>query len=212
MEYINIDLPPGLESAISAMEKKFILMRSSGDSIRDISKKLKKSTHTICDWNKKFAKEILNARNAEFCDLQKEVIESKTARLKLLKSEFNRSSNLLKRQKIDVNETFGSYKKFLELFVKLSELMSSCESDILSVGVKFKDNIEPEINSSELDKDKDENKNTTETAENMCNTNKPVAESEKKIIDNSELKKDEQQNTTNCNTATAKKYQMYKKQ
>lgn len=209
MEYINVDLPHGLESTISAIEKKFILMRSSGDSIREISKKLKKSTHTICDWNKKFAKEILNARNAEFCDLQKEVIESKTARLKLLKSEFNRSSNLLKRQKIDVNETFGSYEKFLELFVKLSELMSSCESDILSVGVKFKDNIEPEINSSEFEKD--ENKNTTETAENMSNTNKPVVETEKKIIDNSGLKKDEQQNTTNCNTATAEKYQMYRK-
>jgi len=207
MERINIDLPPGLESAITAMEKKFILMRSSGDSIRNISKKLKKSTHTMCDWNKKFAKEILDARNAEFCDLQKEVIESKTARLKLLKNEFNRSSNILKKQKIDVNETFGSYQKFLELFVKLSELMSSCESDILSVGVKYKDNIEPEINSSELEKDK----NATETAKNMSNTSKPVAEAEKKVIDNSELKKDEQQNATNCNTATAKKYQMYKK-
>jgi hypothetical protein len=209
MKNINIDLPPGLESTISAMEKKFILMRSSGDSIREISKKLKKSTHTICDWNKKFAKEILNARNAEFCDLQKEVIESKTARLKLLKNEFNRSSNILKKQKIDVNETFGSYQKFLELFVKLSELMSSCESDILSVGVKFKDNIEPEINSSEFEKD--ENKNATETAENMSNTNKPVVETEKKITDNSELKKDEQQNATNCNTTTAKKYQIYRK-
>jgi hypothetical protein len=208
MEYINIDLPPGLESTITAMEKKFILIRSSDFSIRDIAKTLKKSTHTIYDWNKKFAKKILNARNAEFCDLQKEVIESKTACLKLMKNEFNRSSNILKKQKFDVNETFGGYEKFLDLFVKRSELMSSCESDILFVGVKFKDNIEPEINSAKFEKDK----NTTETAENMSNTNKPVAETEKKVIDNSELKKDEQQTATNCNTATAKKYQMYRKQ
>jgi hypothetical protein len=207
MDKINIDLPPGLESTITAMEKKFILIRSSGDSIRNISKTFKKSTHTICDWNKKFAKKILDARNAEFCDLQKEVIESKTACLKLIKNEFNRSSNILKKQKIDVNETFGGYEKFLDFFVKHSELMSSCESDILFVGVKFKDNIEPEINSAKFEKDK----NATETTENMSNTNKPVAETEKKVIDNSELKKDEQQNATNCNTATPIKYEVYKK-
>jgi len=71
-------LSPDLASALSGIEKQFIMMRSSGASVRDIAKKLKKSPHTICKWNKKFSNEIISARNFEFCDLQKKIIESKT--------------------------------------------------------------------------------------------------------------------------------------
>jgi transposase len=213
MKDINIKLPPGFESALTAMEKQFVLMRFSGSSIRDIAKKLKKSTRTINNWNKKFAKEIIGIRNSEFCDLPKKVIESKTERLNFLKNEFTRVSNLLKKQKIDVNETFGNYEKFLELFVKLSDLMSSCESDILAIGVKFKDNIELEINLSELGKE--ETTDNKEINENpplrKTEENNVFIEPEKETTDNTDFKDDGKQSTTNYNAKTAKKYEVYKK-
>ena len=212
MDLFKVKLPPGIESAITAMEKRFLLMRSSGSSIRDIAKTLKKSPTTICSWNKKFAKEIIGIRNTEFCDLQKKVIESKTMRLNFLKGEFERISNLLKKHKMDVNESYGGYNKYLELFVKLSDLMSACESDILTVGVKFKDNIEPEIYQCE---------NDTANSDDCLNTNKNpdvtktvtdvTPKSETKNTVNTELKTGEEQNGTNCNVVTPKKYEAYKK-
>jgi len=189
------------------MEKQFVLMRSSGSSVRDIAKKLNKSTHTINNWNKKFAKEIIGIRNSEFCDLQKNIIESKTQRLNFLKSEFTRVSNLLKKQKIDVDETFGSYNKFLELYVKLSNLISSYESDILTVGVKFKDNVESEISLSELEKDNNVNSIVTES--NKLQQDEKLEK--KEVIDNLGLKSNPPWRATNCNTTTSKKYEIYKK-
>ncbi|MCX6166231.1 MAG: hypothetical protein NTU73_15450, partial [Ignavibacteriae bacterium] len=119
MDLFNVDIPPGLASALTGIEKQFIMMRSSGSSIRDISKKLKKSSRTICDWNKKFAKEIIGLRNTEFCELQKKVIDTKTLLLNFLKREFERVSRLLEKHKMDVNESYGGYNKYLELFVKI---------------------------------------------------------------------------------------------
>jgi hypothetical protein len=208
MELINIDLPPGLAPALTGIEKQFIIMRSSGASVRDIAAKLKKSTHTICNWNKKFAKEIISARNSEFCDLQKKVIESKTARLNNLKCEFERASKILKKHKMDVEDTFGGYNKFLELYIKLSDLMSSCESDILSVGVKFKDNIVPEISLNELEKEND-----VKTDNTVADWSSNVAEvPDDKNIDNTKLKPVEQQIAAKRNTTTSKKFEAYKKQ
>ena len=139
------------KSALSAIERQFILMRSNGSSIRDIAKKLKKSTHTICDWNKKFYKELLEARNNIFCELQKKIIDSKTFRLDFLRSEINRVSKILSKE--NVNESgFGSnYDKILNYYAKLSDLMSSFEIDLLKVGVDFRNNIEPESNLPEND-------------------------------------------------------------
>lgn len=212
MNLFKSDLPPGIESAITAMEKRFLLMRSSGSSIRDIAKSLKKSPTTICSWNKKFAKEIIAIRNKEFCDLQKKVIESKTLRLNFLKGEFERISNLLKKHKMDVNEAYGGYNKYLELFIKLSDLMSSCESDILTVGVKFKDNIEPEINPNENETSNDDASSDTCKNPDVTETVTDVTKKSKdEITDNTELKTGEEQIGTNCNTVTAKKYEAYKK-
>jgi hypothetical protein len=213
MDLFNIDIPSGLASALTGIEKQFIMMRSSGSSIRGISKKLKKSSRTICDWNKKFAKEIIGIRNSEFCELQKRVIETKTLRLNFLKREFERVSKLLEKHKIDVNETRGEYNKYLELFIKLSDLMSSCESDILTVGVKFKDNIEPEI--SNLENEEELNKDTvlSDSEENNVtkNENSVFVEAKKEIVDNTELKPDGKQSKTNCNMKTPNKYELYRK-
>jgi hypothetical protein len=212
MDLFKSDLPPGIESAITAIEKRFLLMRSSGSSIRDIAKTLNKSNTTICSWNKKFAKELIGIRNTEFCDLQKKVIESKTLRLNFIIGEFERISKLLKKHKMDVNEAYGGYNKYLELFVKLSDLMSACESDILTVGVKFKDNIEPEIYQCENDAannddclNADKNPVVTKTVTDVTPNHVP------EITDNTELKIGKEQIGTKCNTVTPKKYETYKK-
>jgi len=113
----------------------------------------------------------------------------------------------LKHQKIDANDVFGGYNKFLELYIKLSDLVSSCESEILAVGVKFKDNIEPEVSLSELKYEK-----TPDTAAPVADDSNSVScNPEEIIIDNSIIKPDEQQNATKCNTSIPKKYEAYSK-
>ncbi|MCX6164057.1 MAG: helix-turn-helix domain-containing protein [Ignavibacteriae bacterium] len=74
MEYINPNISQKIAEKLSSIERQFIFMRAEGASIRDIAKKMKKSTHTVCNMNKKFSKQIFNIRNAQFSDLQKKVI------------------------------------------------------------------------------------------------------------------------------------------
>lgn len=215
MGIFDENISSGLEEALTGIEKQFIMMRSSGASVREISKTLKKSHRTICNWNKKFAKEIIGVRNSEFCDLQKKVIDSKTERHNFLKGEFEKVTKIIKRKKIDVNDYSGDYNKFLDLYVKLADLMSSCESDIMTVGVKFKDNIEPEISQNELEQEK--NNETPETVAQSGNIatqngNIIVEESEEENIDNSKVKPDGKQMVTKCSAVTPKKYEAYKKQ
>lgn len=170
MKDINIELPPGFGAALTAMEKQFISMRSSGSSIKDISKILKKSTHTICDWNKKFAKVILDLRYSEFCDLQKKVIDLKSSRIDFIKNEIEKVKKVLLRQKINKDESLYEYNKFLELYFKLSDRMSNYESEMLMVGVRYKDNISPETGINEVE--------NTENTENIV---APIANENEKI-------------------------------
>jgi transposase len=119
MENNKIYIPDSVKDSPSEIEKQFIQMRSSGLSINSIARQLKKSTHTISDWNKKYADIILVGRNAEFCELQKKVIEFILLRLNFLKSEVNRISEIL--SKIDVggtNEEY-EYEELFEWFIKL---------------------------------------------------------------------------------------------
>lgn len=146
MENINIDLPPRAESLFSDIERTFISMRASGASINNIAKTLKKSTHTICDWNKKYAQEILNIRYSEFCELQKKVIDLKSSRLNFIKEEVEKVEKIIKRTRLNPEEPIYDYETFLHLYFKLSDRMANYESEMLSVGVRYKDNIFPETN------------------------------------------------------------------
>jgi transposase len=201
--------PEETKSALSAIERQFILMRSNGSSIRDIAKKLKKSTHTICNWNKKFSKELLDARNNIFCELQKKIIDSKTSRLDFLRSEINRVSKILSKEKV-IESGFGSnYDKILNYYARLSDLMSSFEIDLLKVGVDFRNNIEPESN---LPEKEDENSAVAclrQVAENNNNVTENVSKENTK---NQELKKVNNKTATNCNTTTLPKKYSFKKQ
>jgi hypothetical protein len=85
-------------------------------------------------------------------------------------------------------------------------MMSASESDILSVGIKFKDNIESEISL-------DENQPDTESENTVFkNENTVLQNGKKEDDDNAELNPDGKQSKTNYNMKTPKKYEVYKKQ
>jgi hypothetical protein len=146
MEVAKMYSPEGSKKTLIDIEKQFIQMRSSGSSIREIARTLKKSTRTICEWNKKFEKDILYSRNSEFCELQKKIIDLKTSRVDFLKTEIERISSVLRKRKIADCSHINDYDDALDRFIKLTELMTSCENDMFRVGINFRDNVKPESN------------------------------------------------------------------
>jgi hypothetical protein len=201
----NINLSQSQKTALSDIERQFILMRSSGSSIRDIAKKIKKSTHTICDWNKKFSKEILEARNNVFCELQQKIIDSKTSRLDFLRSEIKRVSAILSKADVLESGFACNYEKVLNYYSRLSDLMSTFEIDLLKVGIDFRNNIEPESNILEKE---DENFDVADVSEN---NNKSLENFGKKTIEKHGLKNASNKTATNCNTTTLPKKYSHKK-
>jgi len=174
MDYTNPNLTPSEAARLTDIERKFLALRSSGTSIRDIAKKLKKSSRTICEWNKKYSNELLELRNKIFCDLQQKIIGSKTGRLEFLKNELDRIAAEMKNAKVQRDGFSNPYTDALDLYMKLSDMISICEIDLLKVGINFRDNIEPEsISGSEEsvfnvseNENKKEEKEPGETTEN----------------------------------------------
>jgi hypothetical protein len=205
MKYKSMFSNQESKSALSDIERQFILMRSSGSSIREIAKKFKKSTHTICDWNKRFSKELLEARNNIFCELQKKIIDSKTSRLDFLRSEIKRVSAILSKANVIESGFVCNYEKVLNYYSRLSDLMSTFEIDLLKVGIDFRNNIEPESN---LPEKEDEIFNVAGVSEN---NNKSSGESEKETTEKQELKSISNKTATNCNTTTLPKKYGHKK-
>ncbi|MCX6163881.1 MAG: hypothetical protein NTU73_03295 [Ignavibacteriae bacterium] len=202
MEYRNPDISPQSAEKLSSIERQFIFMRAEGGTIRDIAKKMKKSTHTVCEMNKKFSKQIFNIRNAQFSDLQKKVIDLKNIRLNFLKTELEKITKVLQKNNYKIGDPVWKYNDSISIFIRLSELMSTCEYDMLSVGTNFKENLQPESNDLlENDIDVYDN-NISDVAETSNN----VAEnSDVETAVHNELKGDEQQMTTNNNIIQQKK-------
>lgn len=201
MEYQNPDISPQTAQKLSAIERQFIFMRAEGSSIRDIAKKMKKSTHTICDMNKKFSKQIFNIRNAQFSELQKEVIDLKRFRLNFLKGELEKILKVLEKNKLTDDEPPWHYNDSLEIFIRLSKLMSECEFDVLSVGTNFKENLQPESDDLLENGIDIYDNNISDVA---VNNNNVSANFDCEIIENIILNKGEQQNATNNNTQQQK--------
>ncbi|MFA5404222.1 MAG: hypothetical protein WC358_04750 [Ignavibacteria bacterium] len=201
MSLFNVELPPGFQSALTDMEKQFVSLRSSGSSIRNIAKTLKKSPTTICNWNKKFSMSILSERNKSFCDLQKKVIDLKNSRIDFLNSEIERITKVLKKCKIKDDGVFSDYDPLFGRFVKISDILSAYENDILKVGISFKDNISPESDLTSVDSN---NHNTV-----IPGSNDVITDSDEIITDKSYVKSEEKQN---CNTETFPKKFFHKKQ
>lgn len=146
MEYRNPGVSPQTAQKLSAIERQFIFMRANGNSLKDIAKKLKKGTHAVCDMNKKFSRHIFNIRNAQFSELQKKVIDLKMLRLNFLKNQIEKVIKKLSDDEYLEDEPDWKYNDTLQIFLRLSDLMSACEYDMLSVGTNFKENLQPESN------------------------------------------------------------------
>lgn len=191
MDYRIPNISPDTASKLTDLERRFLSMRSSGSSIREIASKLKKSTHTICDWNKKFSKEILELRNKVFCELQQKIIDSKTSRMDFLKKELEKISEKLYETEIYASGFKNDYENVLKYYTKISDLLAACEIELLNVGINFKDNIEPESNLS------DDVEEAPEPVAPVAGNNNTVAEKQhKEIIVN---KKDKKGRKQNCN-------------
>jgi hypothetical protein len=190
MDYRIPNISPGTASKLTDIERQFLSMRSSGSSIREIASKLKKSTHTICDWNKKFSKDLLELRKKVFCELQQKIIDSKTSRMDFLKKELEKISTKLNETEIYSSGFKNDYENVLKYYTKISDLLTACEIELLNVGINFKDNIEPESNFSANDE-------ASETVAPVAENNNAVAENQhEEIIDN---KKDKKGKKQNCN-------------
>lgn len=202
MEYKNPNVDSQTAQKLSNIELQFIFMRANGDSIRDISKKLKKSTHTVCVMNKKFSKHIFNIRNAQFSELQKKVIDLKSIRLNFLKNQIEKVIKILNDDEYLAEEPDWKYNDTLQIFMRLSDLMSACEYDLLSVGTNFKENLQPESNDL-LENNIDVYDNSVADVSENCNS---VAEFlNSKTVENIRLKAREQRRATKCNTQQRKK-------
>lgn len=122
--------------------KKFIELRSSGQSIREIAKILNKSVNTILNWNKKYCSVVFEVKNEELTEFKKKLLEEKKSRLDYL------NFNLTKiKERLDKSEIIMRYDKMLLLLMKLSKSIDECQRNIVlsEVSEKISDMDENDI-------------------------------------------------------------------
>ena len=116
---------------LSDFEKEFLKMRTTGYSVRDIAKKLKKSPNTVCKLNKKYFREITDIKNAKLEDLQKKIIEQKKERLEFLKEQL-----YILNSKIYSSEIIMRYEEMVKLALKISDSINKCEKEMMITEIK----------------------------------------------------------------------------
>lgn len=208
MEYKNPNIDPKTAQKLSSIERQFIFMRANGDSIRDIAKKMKKSTRTVCGLNKKYSTHIFNIRNAQFSELQKKVIDLKSVRLNFLKNLIEKVIKILNNDEYLAEEPDWKFNDTLQIFIRLSELMSACEQDLLSVGTNFKENLQPESNDL-LENEIDVYENLAGRETNVSDVsemgNNVFVKTNREVIENKEVNRGGKQRTTKYNIGKRKK-------
>jgi hypothetical protein len=145
MDYTNPALPEEAKTALTEIEKQFIQMRSAGLPIRKIAKTLSKSTHTICKWNKKYYKNIVEITSDEFKDLRNKIVDFKSSRLDFLIDEFKNVKDAMSKSESLTKKNYYSYEGYLDLMMKLSKLIEKFESDLLIYSNKV-----PQIDESQI--------------------------------------------------------------
>jgi hypothetical protein len=106
--------------------KKFIELRSTGHSFREISRILNKSISTIIKWNKQYCSLVFEVQSEEIKQFKSKLLEEKKSRLEYL------NSYLLKlKNKLDKSEMLMRYDKLLLLFIKLSKSIDDCQRNIV---------------------------------------------------------------------------------
>ncbi len=106
--------------------KKFIELRANGYSLRDISKILLISTHTLVKWNRKYCSVAFDLQSQELKEFKKKILDEKISRLDYLNSKF---SGL--KEKIDKSEIIMRYDRMLSLLMKISKSIDECQKNIV---------------------------------------------------------------------------------
>jgi hypothetical protein len=106
--------------------KKFIELRSSGYSLRDISKILILSSHTLVKWNKKYCSVVYEVQSEELNAYKRKILDEKLSRLEYLNSKYTKL-----KEKIDNAEIIMRYDRMLILLMKISKSIDDCQKNII---------------------------------------------------------------------------------
>ncbi len=106
--------------------KKFIELRSSGHSLRDISKIIGKSPCTLVKWNKKYCSVVFEVQSGELKEFKKKLLEEKKSRLEYLNFKFNKL-----KEKLDKSEIILRYDRALKLLLSVSMSIDNCQKNLV---------------------------------------------------------------------------------
>jgi hypothetical protein len=126
MDYTNENLDDATKSKLFDIENMFINMRASGQTVREIARKLKKSDHTISDLNKKYFRQVKELQKEKLEVLQKKMFEQKQERLDFLTEQLRVVKEAISEKKISL-----SYNELVTLAIKISTALNKCERDML---------------------------------------------------------------------------------
>jgi hypothetical protein len=126
MDYTNENIDEATRMKLCSIEEHFINMRASGQTIREIARKLKKSDHTISDLNKKYFRRVKELQKEKLEVLQKKMFEQKQSRLDFFTEQLLIVKNEIANKKISLN-----YEELVILSIKISTALNKCERDML---------------------------------------------------------------------------------
>jgi hypothetical protein len=138
--------------------KKFIELRSSGHTIREIAKILNKSVNTILKWNKQYCSVVFEVQSEELSEFKKKLLEEKKSRLDFLNMNFTKL-----KEKLDRSEIIMRYDKMLFLLMKLSRSIDECQRNI--VLSEISENL-PDIDENDIINEINKEENVEKQEEN----------------------------------------------
>lgn len=106
--------------------KKFIELRSSGLTLRDIAKTLNRSLTTIVKWNKQYSSIAFEVQSEELKEFKQKLLEEKKSRLNYLNNNFIKI-----RDRLENSEIILRYDKMLVMLMKLSKSIDECQRNIV---------------------------------------------------------------------------------
>jgi hypothetical protein len=106
--------------------KKFIELRSSGLTLRDIAKTLNRSLTTIVKWNKQYSSITFEVQSEELKEFKQKLLEEKKSRLNYLNNNFIKI-----RDRLENSEIILRYDKMLVMLMKLSKSIDECQRNLV---------------------------------------------------------------------------------
>jgi hypothetical protein len=136
--------------------KKFIELRSSGESLRNIASLLGLSTRTLVKWNRKYCNVVFEVQSEEMKAFKNKILREKMSRLEFLNEKF---ASL--KAKLDKSEIIMRYDRVMNLLIKVSKSIDDCEKNV----------VLSEISGKIDELDKNEISNEIELEEKLENQN-----------------------------------------